>query len=45
MSVTDTTFQFEISELKLDAPTNMPDMFVTDPTFQFERSELKLDAQ
>jgi hypothetical protein len=32
-----------MSELKLDAPTNMPYMSVTELTFQFEMSELKLD--
>jgi hypothetical protein len=43
MLVTALTFQFEMSELKLDAPLNMDCMFVTAPTFQFEMSELKLD--
>jgi hypothetical protein len=44
MSVTSPTFQFEMSELKLDAPSNMPCMLVTALTSQFEMSELKLDA-
>ena len=44
MFVTALTLQFEISELKLDAPTNMTNMFVTRPTFQFEILDLKLDA-
>jgi hypothetical protein len=30
--------------LKLDAPSNMPNIFVTELTFQFEMLELKLDA-
>ena len=41
---TERTFQFEILELKLDAPSNMRYMFVTALTSQFEMSELKLDA-
>ena len=44
MSVTRPTFQFEMSELKFDALSNMPYMFATALTFQFEISELKLDA-
>jgi len=44
MVVTDPTFQFEISELKLTAPLNISNVLVTDPTFQSEISELKLDA-
>ena len=44
MFVTPPTFQFEMSELKLDAPLNMDPMLVTHPTFQFEMFELKLDA-
>jgi hypothetical protein len=44
MSVTDETFQFETSELKLDAFSNMPYMSVTEHTFHLETSELKLDA-
>jgi hypothetical protein len=39
MSVTRPTFQFEILELKLDAPSNMDPMFVTALTSQFEISE------
>ena len=44
MSVTELTFQFEISELKLDAISNMPAMLVTELTSHLEMSELKLDA-
>jgi len=44
MVVTELTSQFEMSELKLDAPRNKRYMFVTELTFQFEMSELKLDA-
>ena len=40
--VTRATFQFEMSELKLDASPNMLYMFVTELTFQFEMSELKV---
>ena len=43
MCVTALTFQFEISELKLDAPANMYSMFVAALTSQFEMSELKVD--
>jgi hypothetical protein len=44
MFVTELTFQFEMSELKLVANANMPLMVVTELTSQFEMSELKFDA-
>jgi hypothetical protein len=44
MSVTDETFQFEISDLKLGAPWNMFLMVVTELMSQLEMLELKLDA-
>jgi hypothetical protein len=43
MFVTELTFQFEMSELKLDAPLNIHAMFVTRPTSHLEMSELKVD--
>ena len=44
MNLTELTFHLEMSELKFNAPLNMPNMSITDETFQFERLELKLDA-
>jgi hypothetical protein len=44
MSTTELMSHLEMSELKLDAPSNMYAMSLTELTFQLEIAELKLDA-